>query len=345
MLLNIVLSVVGFVMLIKCADFFVDGAVSLAKHIKISTTVIGLTIVSFGTSAPELAISFNSHLSGNTDMLFGNVIGSSITNILVILGIAILIKPLKVHSDVIKKEIPILLLMTLALSALMLDTVFDAAAYSSLSRVDSIILILFFCVFVYYLLTLLAKGKNKPSPKPESVGAELVSALSSPPAKERGQTQDLPLPTKYKLPIAIVAILLGLGGIVIGSNLVVDNVASFAEAIGISQKIISVTIISIGTSLPELVTTITAAKKGENAIAIGNIVGSNIFNICIVLGLPVLILGEAVTTAFGLVDVIFMLLAVILLWIFSATNREIKRYEGIILIAVYCFYGVYIFVQ
>ena len=334
MLLNIVLSVIGFVMLIKCADFFVDGAVSLAKHVKISTAVIGLTIVSFGTSAPELAISFNSHLSGNTDMLFGNVVGSSITNILVILGIAILIKPFKVHSDVVKKEIPILLLMTLGLSALMLDTVFDSAAYSSLSRVDSIILILFFGVFVYYLLTLLAKGKNK-NASVETVNEQIEAS------DEKAITE----PPKYKLPIAIAAILVGLGGIVIGSNLVVDNVASFAETIGISQKIISVTIISIGTSLPELVTTITAAKKGENAIAIGNIVGSNIFNICIVLGLPVLILGEAVTTAFGLADVIFMLIAVILLWIFSATNREIRRYEGMILIAVYCFYGVYIFVQ
>jgi cation:H+ antiporter len=137
----------------------------------------------------------------------------------------------------------------------------------------------------------------------------------------------------------------GLVGIIFGSKLVVNNVAAFAETIGISQKIISVTIISIGTSLPELVTTIVAARKGEHNMAIGNIVGSNIFNTCIVLGLPIAILGEATTTAFGIVDVIFMLSAVLLLWIFSATTREIKRYEAIIFIAVYCMYAWYIFSQ
>jgi len=335
LLLNIALSAVGFAMLIKCAGFFVDGAASLAKTFKISTAVIGLTIVAFGTSAPELAISFGSHLSGNTDMLFGNVIGSSIANILVILGIATLIKPFRIHNDAIKKEIPILVLITLGLSVLMLDTVFDSAPHNSLTRVDALVLILFFAVFIYYLITVLANGKKK------NAAAHAVEAEVSEISSEKPHSES----PKYKLPIAITAILLGLGGIIVGSNLVVDNVASFAETIGISQKIISVTIISIGTSLPELVTTITAAKKGENGIAIGNIVGSNIFNICIVLGLPVLILGEAVTVAFGAVDVIFMLAAVILLWIFSATNREIRRYEGIILIGVYCLYGVYIFVQ
>ena len=318
MLLNIVLSVFGFAILIKCADFFVDGAVSFAKNFRISTTVIGLTIVAFGTSAPELAISFYSHMSGNTDMLFGNVIGSNIANILVILGVAVLIKPFKIHNDLVKKEIPILLLITLGLSILLLDNVFDLRAAKILTRADGLILILFFSIFVYYLIMLLknSKGENTIVEKP-----------------------------KYSVLMSLVIMALGLIGIIVGSNLVVDNVAAFATAIGVSQKIISVTILSIGTSLPELVTIVMAARKGENDMAIGSIVGSNIFNICIVLGLPIVLLGEAATAAFSFVDVIFMLLSVVLLWIFSATSREFKRYEGAAFIAVYFAYIGYIFLQ
>ena len=318
MLLNIGLAVLGFIILIKCADFFVDGSASLARNFKISTTIIGLTIVAFGTSAPELAISFSSHLSDNADMLFGNVIGSSIGNILVILGIAILIKPFKIENDVIRKQIPILLLITLGLSVLLLDTFFNSEPHNSLSRADGVILLLFFSIFIYYLITILKADKaNK-------------TLIEQP---------------KYKLSKSALMILLGLTGIIFGSNLIVDNVEEFAASIGISQKIISVTVISLGTSLPELVTTIIAAKKGENNMAIGNIVGSNIFNICVVLGLPVIILGDAITTAFTFIDVIFMITSVVLLWIFSATAREIKRVEAMTFIAVYGAYVGYIFIQ
>ena len=304
-------------MLIKCADFFVDGAVSFAKNLKIPTAVIGLTIVAFGTSAPELAISFSSHISGNTDILFGNVLGSNIANIFLILGLAILILPFKVETDAIRKEIPILLIITMGASVLFLDSLFINSPYNGLCRADGIILVLFFSIFVYYLVSLL---RNK---------------------EAGGQTFDNP---KFKLPISVVMIAAGLGGIILGSNLVVDNLAFIAETIGISQKIISVTIISVGTSLPELVTTIAAAKKGENNMAIGNIVGSNIFNIAIVLGLPVMVLGEAATTAFGIVDIAFLLSAVVLLWIFAATDKKLKRVEGAILVAMYGVYVGYIFI-
>ena len=317
MLLNVLLSIVGFVLLIKCADFFVSGAASFAGNFKIPTVVIGLTIVAFGTSAPELAISFNSHLTDNTDMLFGNVIGSNIANILLILGLAVLIKPFKIHSDVTKKEMPVLLLVTLGFSALLLDSLFDFGAVNTLTRSDGVVLILFFTVFIYYLIAIL---KNK----------------------DKNSTEDKP---KYKVFTSVIMILVGLLGIVFGSDLVVNNVASFASSIGISQKIIAVTVISIGTSLPELVTTVTAAKKGENGMAIGNIIGSNIFNICIVIGLPVVILGEVSTMLFNIVDIAFMLLAVALLWLFAATGRELRRYEACMLIGAYCLYGVYIFVQ
>jgi len=300
-------------MLIKCADFFVDGASSFAAIFKIPTIVIGLTIVAFGTSAPELAISFSSHISGNTDMLFGNVLGSNIANIFVILGLAVLIVPFKIENDVIRKQIPILLLVTAGAAVLFLS-----APHNGLSRSDGVILILFFSIFVYYLITIL---RNKNGKKDESK------------------------PAKYKLPMSILMMILGLGGIILGSNLVVSNLAAFAETIGISQKIISVTIISVGTSLPELVTTVMAAKKGENNMAIGNIVGSNIFNIAIVLGLPVLVLGDAFTEAFGIVDIVFLLAAVVLLWIFTASDRRLRRYEGAVLVLGYLVYIGYIFLQ
>lgn len=316
LVLNIVLTVVGFILLIKCADFFVDGASSFAKNLKIPTVVIGLTIVAFGTTAPEIAISFSSHLSGNTDMMFGNVMGSNVSNILLILGLAVLIRPFSIGKDAVKKEIPILLLITAGVSFLFLDIPFRGAYANALSRSDGIVMLLLFSIFVFYLVSILTKKK------PES--------------------SDTVATTRFKIPMSCVMIVGGLAGIIIGSNLVVNNAATFAETIGISQKIISVTIISIGTSLPELVTTIIAAKKGENSLAIGNIIGSNIFNTAIVLGLPVVILGEASTTAFGIVDILFMLLAVVLLWIFSATGRKLRRYEGIVLLAVYSIYIAYI---
>lgn len=318
MLLNIGLTILGFIILIKGADVFVEGAASLARNFKISTTIIGLTVVAFGSSAPELAISFNSHMSGNVDMLFGNVVGSSINNILVILGIAVLIKPFKIENDVVKKQIPILLLVTLGLSVLLLDTFFNGVTYNSLSRADGVILLLFFSIFVYYLIAIITANRKD-------------NALVEQP--------------RYKLPKSTLMLLLGLGGILLGSHLIVDNVGALATTIGISQKIISVTVVSIGTSLPELVTTVVAAKKGENNMAVGNIVGSNIFNICIVLGIPVVILGEAVTTAFTFIDMIFMIASVVLLWLFSATGREIKRLEAVGFLVVYVFYLGYVFMQ
>jgi cation:H+ antiporter len=296
----------------------VDGASCFAKNLKIPTLVIGLTIVAFGTSAPELAISFSSHLTGNTDMLFGNVIGSNIANILVILGLAVLIIPFRIQNDIIKKQIPILLLVTMGTSVLFLDGLFNGNDANILSRADGIALILYFSIFIYYLITVMKNDK------------EQISVKDKP---------------KHSMLKSIIMIAAGLTGVIFGSDLVVDNVAEIAASIGISQKIISVTIISIGTSLPELVTTVIAAKKGENNLPIGNIVGSNIFNICIVLGLPVVVLGEAATMAYNYIDATFMLAAVLLLWVFSSTGRELRRYEAIIFILIYCAYGTYIVMQ
>ena len=315
LLLNIILSAAGFAVLIKCADFFVGGSSSFAKNLKVPTLIIGLTVVSFGTSAPELAISFSSHLSGNSDVLFGNVIGSNIANILVILGLAVLIIPFRIQNDIIRKQIPILLLVILGTSVLFLDDLFGGTGVNALSRADGIVMILFFSIFIYYLITLIPSDKKN------------IGIIE---------------PPKYSMPKSIIFMAIGLAGVIFGSDLIVNNLVEIAGALGISQKIIAVTIISIGTSLPELVTTVVAAKKGENNLAIGNIVGSNIFNTCIVLGLPVVLLGEAATTAYNYIDAVFMVVAVVLLWIFSATGKELKRYEGVIFLLIYCAYAYYV---
>jgi len=214
-------------------------------------------------------------------------------------------------------QIPILVLVTLGASVSLFDGLWTPSNQNTLSRADGIILLLFFSIFIYYLYTILTKKAN---------------------------THFIEKP-KYKVFISIVLIALGLGGIIFGSDLVVNNIAAIAEQIGISQKIISVTIIAIGTSLPELVTTVVAAKKGENNMAIGNIVGSNIFNICIVLGLPVVIMGDAATSAYNFIDGIFLIVSVLLLWIFTATDKKLNRYEAIIFIVIYGLYGGYIFLQ
>jgi len=314
--MTLILAAGGFVILIKFADFFVDGAASFARNFKISTTVVGLTIVAFGTSAPELAISFNSHISGNPDMMIGNVVGSNIANILFIFGLAIAIKPFSVSKDVTTKKAPILMLITLALALMLSDNLFNITQENTISRNDGAMLVLLFSVFIYYIITLIKNGERETCEAP-----------------------------KYRTFMSVVMTIVGLAGIIFGSSLVVDHVSELATIIGISQKIIAVTVVSIGTSLPELVTTVVAARKGETGMAIGNIIGSNIFNTCIVLGLPILILGDVTTKSFNLIDVIFMLFAVVLLWIFSSGRRELRRYEGFIFIAIYFAYIAYIFMQ
>ncbi|MCL2108056.1 MAG: calcium/sodium antiporter [Oscillospiraceae bacterium] len=321
MIINTLLALFGFIVLIKCADFFVDGAVSFARNLKIPSAVIGLTIVSFGTSAPELAIAFRSHLSGNPDMVIGGAVGSNIANILLILGTTALFYPFKIDSAIIKKELPLLFLITVAFAVIFFDNIFDVQAVNTLTRADGVVLLLFFSIFGYYMARIISNGGDKNS---------VDKAASDKP--------------RFKVPMSVIMLVLGLGGVILGSELVVSNVTALAEKIGISQKIISVTVIAIGTSLPELVTTFVAAKKGETGIAVGNIIGSNIFNICIVLGLPVLILGDVATAAFSYVDVAFMLFAVLLLWVFSATEKKIRRSEAAVLLAAYCGYGVVMFV-
>jgi len=315
-MLNIILLVVGFVVLIKGADLFVDGASSIAGNFKVSKMLIGLTIVAFGTSAPELAVSIKSLLNNSGDIVLGNVVGSNILNILLILGISSLFHSLNVKNNTVKKELPITLLITILFSLLLSKGIIDKSLNNGLTRVDGITILLFFLVFIYYLISM---ARNK--------------------IDEETEEKYLPM---WK---AFLYTIVGIISIVLGSNLVVDNASNLAKIIGISEKMIALTIIALGTSLPELVTSVTATKKGEYDIAIGNVVGSNIFNIGIVIGLPVSLIGGISKSSFHYADIFVMILSVILLFIFSFNDRKITRREGLIFLLLFVVYYSFVIIS
>lgn len=314
MLLSILLLIVGFIFLIKGADVFVDGASSTAQNFKVSKMLIGLTIIAFGTSAPEFAVSMSALAKGSTDMVLGNVIGSCILNILFILGVAALINPIKIKENTIKKELPLCLIISTALVILFLDQKLANSALNQITRADAFIILLFFSFFLYYLFSL-AKQKKE--------------AIEKPP---------------FSLVKSFLFVFLGLSGILIGSELVVQNASNIAETIGLSERIISLTIIAFGTSLPELVTTIVSSKKGEQDLLLGNIIGSNIFNICIVLGIPVAIFGTLTPASFQIIDLILLFGSALLLLIFATTKKTVTRLEGGLMLLAFALYYITLFV-
>ena len=313
MIVNILILMVGFIILIYGADIFVDGASSLARNFKLSPMLIGLTIVAFGTSSPEFAVSIQSLISNNGDMILGNVIGSNILNTFLILGVCALFHSLTVKNNTVKKELPIALLLTSLFIVLMADSMFSLGE-NSFTRQDGIVLLLFFLVFIYYLISMM---RNK-------VDAD----------------QDTPI--KYNKFKSALLTILGIVGIIMGSRFVVDGASTIAEILGVSQRMISLTIVALGTSLPELATSIVATRKGEYDIAIGNVIGSNIFNIGIVVGLPVAILGGINNIAFNYVDLGVLFVASLVLFIFSLNDRKISKAEGIMMLMLFLTYYSYV---
>ena len=276
--------------------------------------LIALTIVSFGTSAPELAVAVKAIASGSGDIVLGNVIGSNTLNILLIVGVSAVVHSLGVKNNTVKKELPITMLITTLFGVLLLDNIFDKGMANNFSRSDGIVLLLFFSVFMYYLISM---SRNK-------IDEDEVS----------------PMPILKAIGFTI----LGLAGIVLGSNFVVDSASYLAKAIGISERIIALTVIAFGTSLPELVTSVSATRKGEYDIAIGNVVGSNIFNIGIVLGIPVAIFGGVGRISFSIIDILVMVVTAILLFVFSLNDRKISKGEGIIFLIIFVVYYGYILI-
>ncbi len=321
MIIELLLLILGFIILIKGADLFVDGASNVASNLKVPKILIGLTIVAFGTSAPEFAVSVKSIISNNHDIVLGNVIGSNILNVLLILGLSSLFKSLKVNSNTVRKELPMMILMMSVFAILLSDSIFDKGLVNSFTRSDGLIVIMFFSVFVYYLVTTALKSRKEKDEKESKEDANM------------------------KMSKAIIFTIIGIVMITLGSNFVVDNASSIAKGVGVSEKMISLTIIALGTSLPELVTSITASKKGESDLAIGNIVGSNIFNIGMVIGVPVAIFGGISKINFNGIDLLVMLISSLLLFIFLVKDRELSKREGIIFLLLFVVYYSFVIIN
>ena len=301
-LLQVVLLIVGFVFLIKGSDFFVDGSSSIASLLKIPTIIVGLTIVAFGTSAPEAAVSITSSLTGNNAMAVSNVIGSNLFNILMVIGIAALLGDLLMEKSVLNKDLPFLVGITI------LFTVFIFIGWN-ISNIEGIILLLILIAYVIYLVKSAKKSEN----------ANLVEK------------------PKLSLPKSIIFIIVGLAGIILGGDLVVNSASDIAIALGMSETLVGLTIVAIGTSLPELVTSLTALKKGENQLVIGNVIGSNIFNILFVLGASTAINTIPIKSDM-IIDVLFMVAVTVLCFIFGKTQDKYDKKEGIVLVALFIIY-------
>lgn len=311
----IILVVLGFALLIKGADLFVDGISSTSINLKIPKIIISLTIVAFGTSAPELFISFESILTGNHDITIANVVGSTIVNSMLVIGIAAMTRPMRIKSETIKKQLPLHLTIIGVFSILLLDKVFNGTA-NSITRSDAILLFLIFLSFIYYIYKF-NKSKNH--------HIELI--------KEK---------PRWNLSKSVIITIIGLICISYGSDLAVNNCVNIANALNISQKIITMVVLVIGTSMPELVMAITSVKKGEFDIVIGNIIGTNIFNIGFVLTLPIMFLGGVTTTSFNFADMFIMTIAGLVTYLFAKDDRKISKIEGFIMLSIFIAYYTYI---
>lgn len=299
---QIILLIVGFILLIKGSDFFVDGSSNIASILKIPSLIVGLTIVAFGTSAPEAAVSITSALAGSNELAVSNVIGSNLFNILLIIGLCALLNELKIGRDVLDKDMPFLVVITLILSAFILIG-------WNLSRIEGVIL---FAILIGYLIYLIRSAKN--SKESEKVDKVEMSVIRS-----------------------IIYIVGGVAGIVIGANFVVRSASYIAITLGMSETLVGLTIVAMGTSLPELVTSLTALKKNENQIVIGNVIGSNIFNILFVLGASSAITPILINQNM-LLDIVLLAGVTILCLIFGKTQNKFDRKEGVIFIALFIGY-------
>ncbi|HCC88245.1 MAG TPA: sodium:proton exchanger [Prevotella sp.] len=296
---QVLLLIAGIVVVLKGADWLTNGAVGLATKLGISQIVIGLTIVAIGTSMPEFFVSVVSAIKGTPDLAVGNIIGSNIFNVLLIVGVAAIVSPISIQRTTVRRDIPIAIVASIMLMVMMLD--------GTVSRMDALVLFVTFIAFIWITLRGSKNGLQEVSPK-----------------KVMGTAK------------SIFFILIGLVGLVLGSNIFVDNASSLAHGWGISDAVIGLTIVAGGTSLPELATSAVAARKGDSGIAIGNVLGSNVFNILMILGLTGLISPMNVQ-GITCVDMAVMVISMALFWLLSFTKLRIERWEGGALIA--CFLG------
>lgn len=306
--MTIVFLIIGLLCLMKGADLFVDGSVNIAKKLKVPSLVIGLTLVAFGTSAPELAVSVQASIKGFNNIAFGNVVGSNLFNLLVILGISAMIKPISIHIETLKKELPFMFMTTVVAFLL----IFESGPDNMLSVSDGLILLTLFAMYLYIMLMFIKEDTEKI--EVESNDKNML----------------------FSVAISVV----GLIAILIGGQLTLNSAVSIARWLGMSELLIGLTIVAAGTSLPELITSIIAAKKGESDIAIGNIVGSNVFNVLFILGTssaihPIIVDNSALRDI--LILMVVSMMAIFLMW----KGKDIDRKEGFLLFLIYPIYVVY----
>ena len=307
-ILPYLLLVLGFVFLIKGADLFVDGSSSIAKHMKIPSVIVGLTIVAMGTSAPEASVSITAAIAGNSDISLGNIVGSNIFNFLVVIGASAIIFPVVSHKDILKRDLWWNLGITGVLLLLMLD--------NKIGRTDGVILLAGMATYLFFVIRNALKNRTT--------------------ADENEQL--------LSVPKSIIFMVIGLAAIICGGNFVVDNASIIAKSLGLSETLIGLTIVAIGTSLPELVTSITAAKKQEAGIALGNAVGSNIFNILFILGASSALTPINVAPEL-FIDTIILIAVSIIIFLFARTKKITSRIEGIICVLLYVAYTAYIIIR
>lgn len=311
--MSIVFLIIGLVLLVKGADYFVEGSSSIAKRFNIPSMVIGLTLVAFGTSSPELAVSVSGSLNQANGIVFGNVVGSNIVNVLFILGISAFITPISIKSKTIFKEMPFAILTTIALMLMVMDGLINGDPISVISRSEGWILLLFFAIYLYSMVEISIMGK------------------------EDSEEEILVLP----IPKSIIFTIGGLVAIVFGADLVVNGASEIAALFGLSETLIGLTIVAIGTSLPELITSVVAAKKGENDIAVGNIVGSCIFNVLFVMGVSGVIYPVDIAIEYY-ADLWILLAAMLVVVPMMYTSKRISRWEGVLMMLGYVAYTVFI---
>lgn len=318
MIISILLLIVGGALVLFGADRLTDGATALARRFGVTEMVIGLTVVAFGTSLPEFVTSFMSTLKGSSDISIGNIVGSNIFNALVIVGASALVYPIVIRKSTVTKDIPFSVLASIMLIVVVFDVALDGAAMNVLARTDGLLMLGFFSVFMAYTF-FMARNTEELSTSNES---------------------DVPVKQMPYWKIFLF-IILGLAGLVLGGNLFVESACEIALSLGISETVVGLTIVAAGTSLPELATSVVAARKGSSAIAIGNVVGSNIFNIFFVMGMCATIAPMKVGNI-SYIDLALMLVSMLMLWGFSFSKRKIERWEGALLVIVYLIYLSYL---
>lgn len=318
MWISLLFLIVGIVLILFGADKLTDGATGLARRFNVTELVIGLTVVAFGTSLPEFVTSFMSTLKGSSDISIGNIVGSNIFNVLMIVGCAAWLSPITISKSSLLKDIPFAILASLVLAVVATDSLLDGGAPNVLSRTDGLVLLGYFAVFMFYTYFI---SRNKEAGEGMQETAKPQNAMPY-----------------WKIFLYIV---IGLAGLVIGGNLFVDGASEIALAMGVSETIVGLTLVAAGTSLPELATSMVAAKKGSSAIAIGNVIGSNIFNIFFVMGICATVKPMAVGNI-SYLDLGLMLASMLLLWGFSYTKRTVERWEGMLMVLIYVVYVGYL---